>query len=310
MDDRLQQLATQQHDVVSRTQLADVGIRYWHVRDQVRARRWRLYGRQVVVLHRGELTTEQRRMVAVLELAPTAALCGLTAAAVYGLDGFDAGRVVHVVVPKGTRAHPLPWVRTHESRRYVPSRDRHPVKSPPIVTVERAVIDAAAWATTDRFACALVVASVRNGLTTPARLARCLTVAGQVRRCRVLRAVLADIEGGSQALSEIDFIGLCRRAGLPRPVQQAVRADGDGRRRYLDVLFDLPDGAELAVEIDGSVHLEPEISWDDQVRQNDLVIGGLIVMRFPSVLVRTEPARVVAQLRRAFAAHAEMPGAA
>jgi hypothetical protein len=84
-----------------------------------------------------------------------------------------------------------------------------------------------------------------------------------------------DIAQGAEALSEIDFSRLCVRFGLPRPVHQAIR-----------------------VEPGGALHLTPRRWWDDQFRQNELTIGGTSVLRFPSVVLRTEPALVADQLRR------------
>ncbi|MDT4934176.1 MAG: hypothetical protein QOK11_2068 [Pseudonocardiales bacterium] len=52
------------------------------------------------------------------------------------------------------------------------------------------------------------------------------------------------------------------------------------------------------MEVDGALHLTPARWWDDQSRQNDLVLAGTIMLRFPSVVVRTEPDLVAAQLRR------------
>ncbi|HEY8789801.1 MAG TPA: DUF559 domain-containing protein [Actinopolymorphaceae bacterium] len=87
------------------------------------------------------------------------------------------------------------------------------------------------------------------------------------------------------------------------PLQQQLRTDPRGRRRYLDAVFVLPDAMILVVEVDGGVHLDPEVARDDAHRQNELVIGGELVMRFSSVTIRTQPDVVVDQLRRVFATH-------
>ena len=104
---------------------------------------------------------------------------------------------------------------------------------------------------------------------------------------------------GSDALSEIDFVRLCRRAGLPSPERQAVRLEPGGRRRYLDAQWRLPDGRVVVVEVDGAVHLAARRWFEDQLPQNEVTLSGTLVLRFPSAVVRCEPALVVAQLRRA-----------
>jgi hypothetical protein len=108
-----------------------------------------------------------------------------------------------------------------------------------------------------------------------------------------------DIAMGAQALSEIDFVALCRRNGLPIPTLQAIRVEPGGRRRYLDAEWRRRDGRRVAAEVDGALHLSARRWYDDQLRQNEIVLGGTLVVRFPSVVVRTEERLVADQLRRA-----------
>src|SRR6201999_296286 len=107
-----------------------------------------------------------------------------------------------------------------------------------------------------------------------------------------LLTALDDIAQGSQALSDIDFAKLCRRFKLPEPERQAVRREPGGRRRYLDASWRRRDGRLVVVEVDGALHLAPRNWWDDQLRQNELSLADALVLRFPSVVVRTEPALV------------------
>jgi hypothetical protein len=63
------------------------------------------------------------------------------------------------------------------------------------------------------------------------------------RRTRMARSlmyeILGDIEGGAQALSELDFGRKVIKAfGLPEPTRQAGRRDSRGRQRWIDVLFE------------------------------------------------------------------------
>ncbi|HEY3715182.1 MAG TPA: hypothetical protein VGL39_11700 [Jatrophihabitantaceae bacterium] len=75
--------------------------------------------------------------------------------------------------------------------------------------------------------------------------------------------------------------------------------DRSGQRRYLDVMWRRSDGRHVVVEVDGALHLAASRWWSDQLRQNELTLSDAIVLRFPSVVVRTEPALVAAQLARA-----------
>ena len=55
----------------------------------------------------------------------------------------------------------------------------------------------------------------------------------------------------------------------------------------------------MVVEVDGALHLSPRQWWADQLRQNLLTISDALVLRFPSVVVRTEEHLVADQLRHA-----------
>ena len=59
------------------------------------------------------------------------------------------------------------------------------------------------------------------------------------------------------------------------------------------------DGRLVVVEVDGAVHLAVNRWWADQLRQYELTLADAIVLRYPSVVVREEPALVAAQLLRA-----------
>ena len=78
-------LVRDQAGVATRLQLAAIGVDRGHVRNQVRAGRWRNAGHRVVILHNGPLDEEQQQWAAVLRQTPGAALGGITAAQVHGL---------------------------------------------------------------------------------------------------------------------------------------------------------------------------------------------------------------------------------
>ena len=46
------------------------------------------------------------------------------------------------------------------------------------------------------------------------------------------------------------------------PTRQVVRLDKQGRRRYLDCVWVLPDGRVIVLEIDGSFHAEVTDWWN------------------------------------------------
>jgi hypothetical protein len=296
----LARLRDSQAGVCLRSQLKELGMSVEAVRCHIDALRWRPLGPLVVAFHLGELTPEARRWAVVLNSGPGAALGAWTALEVWGLRAWDRA-ATHVVVRRGVDPPALPAdvgdVQVHESRRHGPADVRRKAGLA-VHSVERAAVDAGAWSMTDRAACGVLAATVQQQLTTADRLLAELDAAGPVRRRRLMRAALSDIGGGSQALSEIDFVRFCRARGLPEPTRQAVRRDVAGRRRYLDVEWQLADGRRLAVEIDGIGHLDSARWYDDLLRTAEIVAAGSTEpLRLPAAAVRLEPGRVERILR-------------
>jgi hypothetical protein len=116
------------------------------------------------------------------------------------------------------------------------------------------------------------------------------------RRRRLVVVTLADAAGGSHSLGELDLLTICRKTGLPAPTRQAKFRDYSGRQRYLDAVF---DPWFVAVEIDGAHHDEVAQKWDDLSRENDMVLAGFTVLRFPVHVVRRQPQHVAARIRAA-----------
>ncbi|MFI8525020.1 hypothetical protein ACIGB8_11265 [Promicromonospora sukumoe] len=293
----LAQLARRQHAVVTRGQLAGLGISARHVSHQIAALRWRAVTSDVVVLHNGPLPRDAKLWVAVLDVEPPVALGSWTGLRRHGLRGWDRDGV-HIVVPRGAKTRRLPGVVVHESRRPAPE-DIVRLARLPVHTVQRCAIDAAAWQDSPRTAVGLLAAVVQQRMASPEQLWDQLERVGKVRFRDLMRRSVADIRGGSDALSEIDLVRLCRRHGLPEPKQQERRVDSRGRTRFLDAVWILDDGRRLLVEIDGIGHMEVARWYDDVLRDAELTTGDReIRLRLPAAAARTEPDRVVAILKR------------
>jgi len=263
---------------------------------EITAGRWQRVG-LAIVMHNGPLSPAQRRRVARIHAGPRAVLTAFSSAEVHGLDGWRRDEV-HLLAPAGARLSarcPID-VRLH---RYDPSRQIRCIPGGGVEVLPDALLRASTTFRAARPACALLAAAVQQRLVRADELTRALERFPRQRHRRALRLALADIAGGSQALSEIDFVRLCRRYGLPDPVRQAVRREPGGRRRYLDATWRRRDGRLVVVEVDGALHLATRRWWDDQLRQNEIALDDALVLRFPSVVLHTEEPLVVAQLRRA-----------
>lgn len=290
----LDELNDAQVQIAMRWQLHAAGLTRAAVDAQLAARRWRALSPDLIALHNGPLTELQQWWAASLSVGP---LAGRTALASWRLTGWPSSWV-EVVMPKGDRPV-LPLgvpIRVHESRR-VSALDLHPSRRPLCLGVDRSAIDAASWTASPRAASGLLASVVQQRLTTAPRLRAALVEAGSVRHVRLLRQVLIDIEGGAQAMTEVDLGRICRKYGLVLE-RQVVRLDARGRRRYIDAKVSAPGAGSVLVEVDGALHLLALAWWADMERGNELVISRERVLRFPSIALQLDEVTVGNQLRR------------
>lgn len=299
--DPLTALIDAQHGVVARWQ-ARRHMSEKAIRHRVDSGVWRRVHRAVYRTYRGPVTIAQRHWIAVLAVTPgpsirdsqAGCLGGLSALRVHGLRNITSDKV-HVVVPASRRVEPPAGVVVHRSRDFTED-DRHPASFPPTTTIGRAVVDAAAWARSDDEARLVIAASFQQRLVTAGEIGAVLDRFPTVPRRRLIVATTADASGGSHTLGELALVTICRREGLPLPSRQARFRDSAGRRRYLDAVF---DPWRVAVEVDGAHHDDVRQRWDDLGRENDLVLAGFTVLRFPVHVIRERPEHVAAGLRAA-----------
>jgi hypothetical protein len=266
------------------------------IRHRVETGRWRQVHRAVFVTHNGPLSEPQLNWIAVLATGERAVLAGISAARAGGLRRYGDGKATHLLLPAGCRVtSPPAGVVVHRSTE-LPKSDLVEAGRPPRTRMARALVDAAQWARTDAEARAIIAAGFQQRLVKAGDIEDVIGRLGRLRRRRLIRQTAADAAGGAHALSELDFLTLVRRAGLPEPVCQPVRYDAAGNRRYLDFYF---ERWRVHVEIDGGQHLDPAAAWADMRRQNDLWLPGDRVLRFPAWAVRNTPQEVIAQLHTA-----------
>ena len=267
------------------------------VRWRLETGRWQRPCHGIVVTHSGPLTHAQRLWAAVLACGGGAALAGLTAARLDGLSGFPDERI-YLLVPAHRRVRsPLPEAVVRRTRA-MGDGDVHPVRRPPRTRTARSLLDAAAWMANEDGARAVLAAGVQQRLIRAEDLARALAGRPTLARRALIGATLADIAGGAEALSELDFLRLVRRFRIPEPDRQVVRLDAAGRRRWLDACW---EQARLIVEIDGLWHMEATAWWADMRRDNEFTAGGWRVLRFPAFVLREHPELVAAQVMAALA---------
>ena len=295
--DELTWLLFRQDDVITwwqaRQFLSEAALRH-----RVRSGRWRQVHERTYVTHTGPLGRRQRLWIAVLAGGPGAMIAGGTALGEYGLRRYQ-GSGIHLLLPARRRPRDLPSGVVAHRTSVLAAADIHQAGAPPRTMPARSVVDAAQWAGSDDFACAIVAAAFQRGLVTAAEIDAVLARLSRARRRAVIAAATEDAAGGAHSLAEVRYARLNRRYGLPEPARQQVRLDRAGRRRYLDVYY---DEWQIHVEIDGGQHDDPLHQWADMKRQNEIWIPGDRILRFPAFLLRRRPDEVFAQVRRALMA--------
>lgn len=220
----------------------------------------------------------------------------LSAARAAGLR-WVGGDVIDVLTPKGDLVEPLDGYFFHQTRRPY-QRWVKPVSGPPRLPIEYAALLAAERDRVVRRGIGLLAACVQQGLTTADRFGSTIPDIRKLRHGKTYKLVLADIGGGAHSFAEINVTKLCIDAGLLPPTRQVVRVDKQGRRRYLDCVWELADGRVIVLEIDGSFHAEVVAWWNDMKRERAVVIQNGTVLRCSTVELRLEAADIIDDLRR------------
>lgn len=295
--ERVAPLAEEQHRVVRLSQLYALGWAHHHVVHEIEFGRWTQVAPEVIALQNAELVWEQRLWLGVLHAGPGAALTHRTACQVAGLKRWESD-TIHVLSPKSHTVEKLDGFFFHETRRDYRGWI-HPASAPPQLVLDKAAALAAERERSLRAGIGLLAACVQQRLSTAERLVQSTREISRLRHGKLFRLALGDIAGGSQSMAEIDIVWLCRQFGLAPPTRQQVRRDKTGRRRYLDCVWELPDGRVIVLEIDGSFHAETEQWWQDMKRERDIALSHKLVLRCSAIEIRLEPKQILQDLGRA-----------
>lgn len=287
--------AAEEHDgVLPRVTLRELGINRNMVHREIDAERWASHGNQTVGMHTGALGELARRWQAVWEVGTSvAALDGVTALQHAGMTGF-VEETVHVSVKHTVEVKRIEGVHVHKVIRRVDSElvgSGIPRTRPAIAAVR-----AAHWAVSDRQAALLLVMPVQQRLCTGAHLLDAVArIPGRNRR-KFIHVVAHDVADGAHSLGELDFVAACRERGLPEPTRQEIRHLPNGAA-YLDIWW---EEAALVVEVDGTGHLRGLQMGDDDLRQNEVLLGDDLVLRVGILGWRLVPGRYLDQVCAAY----------
>lgn len=260
------------------------------LRHRVDSGRWQRPCRGVIVQHNGPLSRLERLAVALASAPPGSALGGQTALEIDGMTGFVSDDI-HVVIPAGGRLPSMPGLIVHRSTE-LSSADTHTRRGPRRTTPGRSAIDAASWQLNPRFARAIVIASIQQGLVNTRGLREALTRRGPCRHRGLVVESILDAAGGVQSLPERDFAELWRTLRLP-PLSHQRKVKREDGSYFLDAHC---EALGFGVEIHGGPH-SAVAHWDaDLNRANEIVARGERLLFFTSYATRHAKRQVAEQV--------------
>jgi len=302
LDDRLLPIFVRQHWLVSVDDVIRSGGSTAAITHRLRVGRWERVDNGVYRLVGATQTWEARVLAPILGIEAPAAASHMTAAVLHGIPGFGEG-TPEITVPRG-RDSRRAGLRVHSSTDF----DRCAIverRGIPTTDVARTLLDVARTVG-DRRLHRSIEWCRRKGLTDWSTLIS--TLARHSRRGRpgvrrLRRVILAH--AGREEVTDSDFellvLASLAEAGLPEPVLHHRVMDGGRFVAEVDLAF--PQW-RIAIELDGAVHLEPEVRERDLPRQNDLVLLGWTVLRFSWRRFADHPDRVMAEIAAAITAAA------
>jgi predicted transcriptional regulator of viral defense system len=300
LDDRLLPVFARQHWLASLEDVRDAGGSSRSASRRVASGRWEHVDVSVFRLAGAPRPWESRVLAPILGIGSGALASHTSAARLHGMPGFGPG-APEVTVARSAD-HRRRGVIMHTStdlERCTPVV----VDGVPSTDVDRTLLDLART-TGDARLLRHIEWARREDRTDWSTLIS--TLARHARRGRpgirrLRRVIVANMDRDEVTDSDFELLvlALLAEVGLPTPVLH-YRVHHDGRF-VAEVDLAYPD-ARVVIELDGSVHLHPEVRERDLVKQNDLVLAGWTVLRFSYGRYRRYPERVATEIRAALAA--------
>ena len=286
--------AEPQSMVCTYEQARAAGLTPGAIRRFVDSGRWNRPHKGVFQIVAEPLGISARMWAAHLTLGPLSVAAGAAAGHYWGLlDGeHPSDRPVRMLLEDSIRR----TASGIEVRRVKDPLSRaHPSRRPPVLTVEHAVLDLVAIASSDAEAVEVVLRSCRLRLTTPDRILRAMRTMLRVRRRWLIESVCGDSREGRTSPLEIRYHrNVVIPHGLPRGRAQAPARSVDFSTAYRDILY---EEYGVIVELDGRLGHEAESAvFRDQGRDNAATLTGAATLRFGWMAVGGQPCPVAAQV--------------
>jgi very-short-patch-repair endonuclease/predicted transcriptional regulator of viral defense system len=285
----LEALATRQHGVVSRAQLAELGFDdEWIER--------RLWERRIAAIHRNVYAVGHRRLAvrapwwaALLAYGPGTVLSHQSAAVLWGIRRKRRG-VIHVTAPggrQGLRRRKGIWIHRCKLR----PEEITTLEVIPVTTVARTLFDLAEVAPYEEVKKTAEAADRRNLLRLRELEEVCERGRGR-RALRPVRRLLVELEAPTEGRSplEIRFAEFLRDHRIPAPAQNVLVLGHE-----VDALW---PAAKLVVELDSWEHHGHRAAFErDRARDPKLLLAGYRTIRVTHRRLDDEPEQLAAELR-------------
>ncbi|MGB8020107.1 MAG: type IV toxin-antitoxin system AbiEi family antitoxin domain-containing protein [Candidatus Nanopelagicales bacterium] len=292
---RLGQLLHEQEGVVTAEQALAAGLTRRILRDRVAAGQWQRLHRGVLLATAAGPTLPARMWAAHLATGGLGVVGGAAAGHAWGLlaGSFQPTSQLLVLVPDGLHVQPGGLIvrRVRE-----PMALAHPARRPPVLSVERTVLDLVRLAPTDATAAEVVLRACRLRLTTPDRILGAMSRQPRVARRRLLASMCQAARAGIQSPLELEYgRRVARPHGLPVGRGQARDLDSGGVV-YRDLVIE-PYG--VVIELDGRLGHEAEADiLRDHRRDNRATLTGLATLRFGWLAVIETPCEAAWQVEQ------------
>jgi predicted transcriptional regulator of viral defense system len=295
-DGVIARIAESQHGLVTLDQLEALGVSASAVRKRVERGRLHSVHTGVYAVGHALLSREGSFLAATLACGPRALLSHHSAAELWGLTS-SMHRKIDVTAPNRRGRIPVGIVAHRDGA--LCACDRTELGGIPCTTVARTLLDLAALVPRWELRKAVAEAEVRG-------LLRVTEVRGLIRRCRGRRGVarlrlcIDELDPSTKRTrSELErmFLGLCRRAGLPRP-EVNVPLEAAGLRLRPDFLW---REARLIIETDSREFHGTASAFElDREREQRFFAAGWQVVRCTWRQVEHNPQALIRLLRAGF----------
>lgn len=286
----IQLLVAAQDGLLHRSQAYSLGMSRARMRWWVARGHWRFVLPAVFATFTGALSTRQRLLAATLYAGPGTQITGAAALRLYGVRCVPVDAYVRILVPHGRQLRCSGWVRPQRTRRMDPQPKR--IDPLTVVSVPRAVLDAARLCASERPVQSLVTEVLQRGFCTIGELQNEL-VAGPRQHSAFLRRVLSKSGRAAKAPPPSGASDLFASSRILPPVSwQTCLHAPDGR------VLPSPNGwipeVDLGIEIDPGGRYTATDGWgpgpDPHV---ELALHGAVVLRFTHAQLRADPIGVL-----------------